>query len=509
MPNSIKAELETGVDEYRTKMKSFRLLLITIQVALYLLVPSEAQITCLSQSVLSLLKVLNKPADISLLTCKPTLQLELLSNITSDYFGGPHRPTTTELGGQETDFIILDLTCPTAQLVQALQFSHFNRVYSRWLIVDSAHPLGAINEPSLAAVISASPIAQSSEIFYFTENKHNGDLQIKQVYKRLKVNEDILIENYGTFVNQTADLFQNNRIIQATSIRRKDLNGSVLELAFVAQYPDTLNHLYDFVDPEVDAVSKNALRLTLVILEFINAVPELVVSTFWGQAYPENKNWTGMLGDLDAGHSEFAATPAIVSSSRLPACDYLSYSVKTGTQIVFRAPKLSYTTNVFLLPFDRTVWGCAVLLILSVMGLLMAATWSEWHVLVPAKAMQPSREMLPVQFSDICFLIVGSILVQGSPASPRSTAGRIATIFCLIFIVCLYVSYSAFIVALLQSPSNNIRTIKDLFDSNMQVGNENTAYSRFWVQVSGVYFVFHVKASNRKKYQAHAPNNFI
>lgn len=467
-------------------MKSFRLTLVTLQVVLFLCIPGDTvKIDSLSQSVISLLKILKTPADISLMTCKNNLRIELLKNLTTndgalDYFGGKYKPRTG-LGGQETDFIILDLNCPTSHLVQAIQFSHFNRVYSRWLLVDSEDPLGAVEDPLLAPIIAATATFQSTEVFYFTTK--NGEMRVNQAYKRLKVNEDILTEQYGTFIDYNEDQFLSQRQIETTSIRRKDLNGSVLELTLVAQYPDTLNHLYDYVDPEIDAVSKNGYRLALVILQFINAVPELVVSKFWGQSYPEAKNWTGMLGDLDAGKSEFAATPAIVSTSRLPACDFLSRSVKTGTQIVFRAPKLSYTTNVFLLPFDRTVWGCAMLLILSVMGLLMAATWSEWNVLIPGGAMQPTREMLPVKFSDICFLIIGSILVQGSPASPRSTAGRIATIFCLIFIVCLYVSYSAFIVALLQSPSNNIRTIRDLFDSNMHVGNEDTAYSKFWVQV--------------------------
>lgn len=460
---------------------------VPILLLLWAVPPVHCKIDSLSESVLSLLQLTQKPADISLMMCDESRQLELLSNLTTssstlDYFAGLYRRQVTELGGQETAFIILDLKCSPQGIQRALQSSHFNLVYSRWLLVDSGHPVGAVvDELLLQRILVDTPIAQSTELFYFKSTPK--DLLLKQAYKRLKVdNSKVILEDYGSFTDSGP--FLNLRPINTTTVRRKDMNGSDFELSIAIEDADSINHLDNLDLPEIDPLTKNGLRLAKEVLVYLRATPTLVVSRGWGQANPAANNWTGMLGDLWAGKSEFAGTPTMIRDSRLEACDYLSYSVQTQSKLVFRAPKLSYTTNVFLLPFDKLVWLCALFLISVIIGLLMVSTWSEWHVLMPANALEPKRDMLTPQLSDIIFLILGNVFVQGSPTTPRSTAGRIIIIFCLVFIVCLYVSYCAFIVALLQSPANNIKTVADLMNSYLQVGNQDTIYFRFWLPVN-------------------------
>lgn len=457
--------------------------------ALFLIPAGYCNISSLSQSVFNLLKLTDKPADISLMICHPYLQLELLQNLTLEspssleYFTGKHK-TVTALGGQETAFIIVDLKCTPQRVQGVLQTSPLNLIYSRWLIVDSGHPLGAVDEQLLQSVLVDTPIAQSTELFYFKETTTEAIL-LKQAYKRLKVdNSTVILEDYGAFKSADGTFLNLRRPTNTTTVRRKDMNGSVFQLAIALEDPDSINHLNNLDKPEIDPLSKNGLRLAEVIMEHMGTTIEFVVSGGWGQAYPAGNNWTGMLGDMLAGKSEFAATPTLVRESRLEAVDYLSYSVQTFSKIVFRAPKLSYTTNVFLLPFDKLVWICALFLVAVIVGLLLVSTWTEWNVLVPANALDPSRDMLTPQISDVVFLILGNVFVQGSPATPRSTAGRIIILFCLIFIVCLYVSYCAFIVALLQSPANNIKTVADLLNSYIHVGNQDTVYFRFWLAVN-------------------------
>lgn len=453
---------------------------------------NSGPIDSLSQSVIRLLALTGKPADISLMFCNKTVEMNLLRNLTSgesedvNFFGGKLQPSRSLLGGQETSFIILDVQCPTAEIVRAFQASHYSLVYSRWLLVDSGNKLGALEEGVLQPMLADTDLSQSSEVFYFKES--TDELRLKQVYKRWKVDDTkVVLENFGSFYDpkNSAVTFQDLRDIKVTTIRRKDLNGSVFEVAITIADPDTLNHLNDFVNPEVDPLTKNGLRLGLLVLEQLNCQPQLVVARGWGQANPAANNWTGMLGDMKAGKADFAGSPTLVRGSRLEAVDYLSYSVQTWSRIVFRAPKLSYTTNVFLLPFDKFVWIGALLLVTLVVALLLVSTWSEWNVLVPANALEPSRDMLAPQISDVIFLVLGNVCTQGSPATPRSTAGRIIIIFCLIFIVCLYVSYCAFIVALLQSPASNIKTTSQLLNSHIPVGNQDTDYFRFWMSVSG------------------------
>lgn len=469
------------------KMKYFSMVLLSAVIFPH---SDGVKLSSLSDYISGLLQVTKKPAGISLRICDLSVEMQLLVNLTSGSSSTDSSYMTerykamTELGGQEQTLIILDVNCNLSDIQSVFQASHFSLIYSRWLLVDSRHPLGVVNEGFLLEVLQPTPIAQSTEIFFFSERSE--ELLVKQAYKRAKVDEKVVFEDFGSFLNFDSTNFQSKLLVQSTapSIRRRDMDGSDFNVALVVEFPDTMNHLYDYVDAEVDAVTKNGFRLSLVILEFLNARPQLVVSDRWGAVNPSASNWTGMLGDLDAGKSEFAGTPATVRESRLEACDYLSYSVRTGTQIVFRAPKLSYTTNVFLLPFDRFVWLCAGLIIMTVIGLLAISTYNDWNTLVPANALVPNRDMLQPRLSDIGFMVLGSIFVQGSAASPKGTAGRIINIFCLIFIVFLYVSYTAFIVALLQSPATNIKTVADLLESHMEVGNQDNTYHRFWVAVS-------------------------
>lgn len=426
--------------------------------------------------------------------CNPTLQIQLLANLTTStksspqYFGSKFRsvhPNAEEevLGGQETAFIVLDLKCSPAEIQGALRMNKFNVIYSRWLVLHSGHSLGAVDELLLQSVLVDTPIAQSTELFYFKETPDS--LLLKQAFKRLKVdNSTVVLENYGEFLLDDMQTFRNLREINTTTVRRKDLNGSTFELAITVEDMNTLNHLTDFKFPEVDPLTKNGLRLAKVILENMNARHSLVVSNQgWGNANPATNNWTGMLGEMKAGRAEFAGSPTLLRDSRLEAVDYASYSIETWSRLVFRAPKLSYTTNVFLLPFDKFVWICAICLIGIIMGLLLVSTWSEWNILIPANAMEADRDMLLPRISDVIFVVLTNVFVQGSPAVPRSTGGRIIIIFCLILIVVLYVSYCAFIVALLQSPATNIKTVSDLLNSHIQVGVQDTVYFRFWMPV--------------------------
>lgn len=58
----------------------------------------------------------------------------------------------------------------------------------------------------------------------------------------------------------------------------------------------------------------------------------------------------------------------------------------------------------------------------------------------------------------------------------------------------MYTSYTANIVALLQSTSQSIRTLSDLLHSNMEFGVEDTPYSRY-------YFTTETEATRRMLYE--------
>lgn len=65
-----------------------------------------------------------------------------------------------------------------------------------------------------------------------------------------------------------------------------------------------------------------------------------------------------------------------------------------------------------------------------------------------------------------------------------SVPGRIATLSLFVSLMFIYVSYSANIVALLQTSSNSIRTLEDLLKSRIPIGVDDTIFNHFFFTVS-------------------------
>ena len=58
----------------------------------------------------------------------------------------------------------------------------------------------------------------------------------------------------------------------------------------------------------------------------------------------------------------------------------------------------------------------------------------------------------------------------------------------LLAIMFLYISYSASIVALLQSKSHSINTLKDIYESGIEIGVENISYNLQFLSVN-IFFL--------------------
>lgn len=87
------------------------------------------------------------------------------------------------------------------------------------------------------------------------------------------------------------------------------------------------------------------------------------------------------------------------------------------------------------------------------------------------------------QFSDVCLISIAAICQQGTHIETRSGPGRIILFFLFLTLTFLFVSWSANIVVLLQSSSNNIKTISDLLASDMRIGAEDNVYNRYYLKV--------------------------
>lgn len=90
-----------------------------------------------------------------------------------------------------------------------------------------------------------------------------------------------------------------------------------------------------------------------------------------------------MVGQLIRNEVELGATPLFMTVDRVSIIQYIASPTPTGSRFIFRSPKLSYTGNVYILPFDEFVWYCLLLLIFVTAVFLTISILIEWKCFLP------------------------------------------------------------------------------------------------------------------------------
>lgn len=136
-------------------------------------------------------------------------------------------------------------------------------------------------------------------------------------------------------------------------------------------------------------------------------------------------------------------------------------------------------------------------------ALLAIAKW-EWHEPIFRKKVADMQSALKGNIFEVIMFEISAVSQQGYHVEPKSIAGRIAAIFTFITLMFLYTSYSANIVALLQSTTDTIKTAEDMLNSRISVGVEDIVYARhyFAVRVSFKVVCFVIKACRQLRIQS-------
>lgn len=114
---------------------------------------------------------------------------------------------------------------------------------------------------------------------------------------------------------------------------------------------------------------------------------------------------------------------------------------------------------------------------------LFAISHWEWHEPAFKRKICDMQTALRSKFSDVIMFEISAVSQQGYDVEPKSVSGRIATIFTFVTLMFLYTSYSANIVALLQSTTDSIRTVEDLLTSRIKLGVEDIVYAHHYFTV--------------------------
>lgn len=114
----------------------------------------------------------------------------------------------------------------------------------------------------------------------------------------------------------------------------------------------------------------------------------------------------------------FPGTALFFTIDRIDVIDYIAPSVPTFMKFIFRAPPLSYVSNVFTLPFDTYVWySCFALVPLIFVVVYVIVIW-EWRDPVFKEKVDElhSNCIAPLRpgFFDVLVMELGAITQQGT-----------------------------------------------------------------------------------------------
>ncbi|KAG8325489.1 hypothetical protein J6590_066477 [Homalodisca vitripennis] len=221
--------------------------------------------------------------------------------------------------------------------------------------------------------------------------------------------------------------------------------------------------------PHLDSVSRFTYILFLNLQDLYNFTFDFEVTESWGYLNPQGGGHDGMVGQLERGEIELGLTPATMFKHRMDTVDFTAPVWKFRTCFIFRHPDSFGVYKALVTPLSPTVWistGVLCLLVVGTLRLIHQYEVTGW----------PDTEL---SWSASAILVVGALSQQGLASTSRRVSVRILCLFLLLLSVVLYAFYGAAIVtSLLTPPARTIHTIRQLLDSPIGMGVENTAYTR-------------------------------
>ncbi|XP_068082176.1 ionotropic receptor 75a [Anabrus simplex] len=190
-----------------------------------------------------------------------------------------------------------------------------------------------------------------------------------------------------------------------------------------------------------------------------------------------NGTFDGLMGLLQRKEVEIAASALFMRHDRMKVLDFAAEAFYLRTAIMFRQPTLSSMSNIFVMPFSNPVWVCCGLLCIITVGTFGLQVFSTTKRNI-------EKEMTNAKWMDIVTFVLGAICQQGAYMTPTSISARITMFIISLASLFLFTSYSANIVALLQTPSNAIKTITDLVNSPIKLGLQDVIYNRVYLKES-------------------------
>ncbi|KAJ8721746.1 hypothetical protein PYW07_002521 [Mythimna separata] len=186
-----------------------------------------------------------------------------------------------------------------------------------------------------------------------------------------------------------------------------------------------------------------------------------------------NGSFDGLVGRLQRQEAEVGLASFFIRPDRMRVADFISETCVLACTFIFRQPSRSAVSNVFLAPFSGGVWAACG-------GVAAAAA----ALLVALRRARPHAGLALFTLPEALTFALGTLCQQGFHSTPAVSSVRVVMFSTLLAALFVFTAYSAKIVAILQTPSDALRSIADLTRSPMVVGVQETTYKKVYFQES-------------------------
>ncbi|XP_058827986.1 glutamate receptor ionotropic, kainate glr-3-like [Topomyia yanbarensis] len=285
---------------------------------------------------------------------------------------------------------------------------------------------------------------------------------VYKVYWEARINYNEICYN-----NQDLTVLSNLRKalwrIDKKDQQKRNLRGFAMPSGTAITAPEYYKGLEDRTDAIHDLFAKANYPMIKALMYDLNFTMNLVQVDKVG--WKTNGTFSGIMGKFQTRSIELGCIGVLMRSERMEVVDYTIVTLLIETSIIFKQPPLSVVSNIFELPFSVGVWlSC------------FAFVFIYWLALMFFRIVTKTEPFTPME--SLTF-IIGTMCQQGYDLLPHFNAAKLLFFFAKLASFFIFTSYSASIVALLQSPSKAINSVSDLTVSPLKAGAMDTVYG--WV----------------------------
>ncbi|XP_061393170.1 uncharacterized protein LOC133328643 [Musca vetustissima] len=307
-----------------------------------------------------------------------------------------------------------------------------------------------------------------SEVKVLLQNE-DRTYSLIDVYKIAEQKELKAREIIGNFT-EIKDMIKSLQKYRSPISYRENLEGITFKTGLVIAFPDMFTNINDLSLRHIDTISKVNNRLTLELANKLNMKFNTHQMDNYGWHQP-NGSFDGFMGRLQRYELDFGQMAIFMRLDRIALCDFVAETFRIRAGVMFRQPPLSAVANIFAMPFESDVWISILILIFFTIFVFTLELWFSPH----------DHDM---DFWDGVVFVWGAMCQQGFYFSFANRSGRIIIFTTFVATLFLFTSFSANIVALLQSPSEAIHNLKDLSQSPLEIGVQDTVYNKIYFNES-------------------------